>query len=393
MSASRPIFVRTDKGDLVPIYEQPYESESVFQAMLAQYPDLLLPGDDRTPYSKLLLIKREKGVPIEQDSCDVYYLDHLFVDQSGVPTLVEVKRRSDTRNRRESVAQMLDYAANGIANWGIETLRKNFEDTCAEDRKDPGATLRTFLEEDGDAEGFWQKVEDNLANDKIRMIFVADQISVELRRITEFLNRQMATSEMIAIELRQFVGQNVQAFVPDVIVKPEPGKVKGRAAGGEAGSATEWTQERFLAKLEEEVGPEVVDVVIRILDWSSSNGAIVWYGKGTAVGSCAPGYSVTNGGPFYPLHYYTYGRGEVQFKNLQKLPPFDNPEKRRELKDRLNAIPGIVIPDDGISRRPAFPLSVLVPEGRLDHFFTILLWVIDEVRTEKVRLESGCESS
>src|SRR4051794_12230288 len=35
-------------------------------------------------------------------------LDHLFVDQEGVPTLVEVKRSSDTRARREVVAQMLD---------------------------------------------------------------------------------------------------------------------------------------------------------------------------------------------------------------------------------------------------------------------------------------------
>jgi hypothetical protein len=34
------------------------------------------------------------------------------VDEAGVPTLVEVKRSSDTRARREVVARMLDYAAN-----------------------------------------------------------------------------------------------------------------------------------------------------------------------------------------------------------------------------------------------------------------------------------------
>jgi hypothetical protein len=33
-------------------------------------------------------------------------------DQNAVPTLVEVKRSSDTRIRREVVGQMLDYAAN-----------------------------------------------------------------------------------------------------------------------------------------------------------------------------------------------------------------------------------------------------------------------------------------
>lgn len=109
--------------------------------MLAQFPELLLPGDDRTPYSRLLLIKREKGVPIEKDNCDVYYLDHLFVDQSGIPTLVEVKRRSDTRNHRESVAQMLDYAANGVVTWGVSQLREEFEKTCKDTGSDPAGTL------------------------------------------------------------------------------------------------------------------------------------------------------------------------------------------------------------------------------------------------------------
>lgn len=40
-------------------------------------------------------------------------LDHLVVDQDAVPTFVEVKRASDTRARREVMAQMLDYAAKG----------------------------------------------------------------------------------------------------------------------------------------------------------------------------------------------------------------------------------------------------------------------------------------
>jgi hypothetical protein len=36
----------------------------------------------------------------------------LIIDQHAIPTLVEVKRSTDTRIRREVVSQMLDYAAN-----------------------------------------------------------------------------------------------------------------------------------------------------------------------------------------------------------------------------------------------------------------------------------------
>ena len=41
---------------------------------------------------------------------DRWSLDHLFVSRTGIPVLIEVKRASDTRLRREVVGQLLDYA-------------------------------------------------------------------------------------------------------------------------------------------------------------------------------------------------------------------------------------------------------------------------------------------
>ena len=392
MSDQRPIFVRTDKGDLVPIYEQSYESESVFQAMLAQFPELLLPGDDRTPYSKLLLIKREKGVPTEKDGCNVYYLDHLFVDQSGIPTLVEVKRKSDPRNRRESVAQMLDYAANGVVTWGISQLREEFEKTCRETGNDPETTLHDFLNGETDEEGFWQQVEENLAQDRIRMVFVADQISVEVRRITEFLNRQMASSEMIAIELRQFVGGNVEAYVPDVIVKKPPGESTGGTGTGTLRPAPPPGRERFLAELGERMNESIVRIAEKIMEWSDSHADTVWWGRGRHVGSYAPGFALPGGRPYYPVFFWTYGKGEVQFQYLRNVPPFNDEARRRELLERFNAIPGIALPEDGTARRPSFPMSALVPDGRLEQFFGILSWLTDEVRKVDLPPETGRKS-
>jgi hypothetical protein len=40
-------------------------------------------------------VTREAGVPDGDDASDRWSLDHLFLDQDGVPTLVEVKRSSD----------------------------------------------------------------------------------------------------------------------------------------------------------------------------------------------------------------------------------------------------------------------------------------------------------
>ena len=93
--------------------QQPYESEALLQRLLATHPSVLA-GDqfNIAEPRRWLLVSREAGVPCEIGGPDRWSLDHLFVDQDSIPTLVEVKRSSDTRIRREVVGQMLDYAAN-----------------------------------------------------------------------------------------------------------------------------------------------------------------------------------------------------------------------------------------------------------------------------------------
>jgi hypothetical protein len=56
----------------------------------------------------------------------------LFVDRDGVLVLVEVKRSSDTRIRREAVGQMLDYAANAVRYWPVDVLRASYAQAHAE---------------------------------------------------------------------------------------------------------------------------------------------------------------------------------------------------------------------------------------------------------------------
>ena len=41
------------------------------------------------------------------------------------------------------------------------------------------------------------------------MLFVADRIPAELRRIVEFLNEQMDPAEVLALELRPYQGEEL----------------------------------------------------------------------------------------------------------------------------------------------------------------------------------------
>src|SRR5262249_37132100 len=74
--------------------------------------------------------------------------------------------------------------------------------------------IRDRLGPEIDPEAFWQNVKTNLQAGRIRLLFVADQIPSELKRIVEFLNTQMNPAEVLALELQQFEGQGLKTIVP-----------------------------------------------------------------------------------------------------------------------------------------------------------------------------------
>ncbi len=219
MHQSKIFLVDKSGQTWLPMTEMPYDQEVVLQEALAQYPDLI-PGDQINPDNprRWLLVKRELGVPGETGGSDVWSLDHLFLDQDGMPTFIECKRSQDTRSRREVVAQMLDYAANGTEYWPMEKLRQSATETAQQQDRDLDEAIVELLDDvELDVEWFWQQVEENLRQGKIRLVFVADAIPKELRRLVEFLNDKMNDVEVLAVEVKQFLGEGQRAMVPRVI--------------------------------------------------------------------------------------------------------------------------------------------------------------------------------
>src|SRR5215207_5723084 len=163
--------VQEDRG-LVEMTEQAYDSEDLLQGLLAQYPNLLA-GDqiDGDEPRRWLLVSREVSLASEEEGGGRWSVDHLFLDQDAVPTIVEVKRSTDTRVRREVVGQMLDYAANAVVYWSADEIRSQFEGRCQVLGKDAMQVVTELLE-GGDHEAFWQNTKTNLQAGKIRMVFV-----------------------------------------------------------------------------------------------------------------------------------------------------------------------------------------------------------------------------
>src|SRR5918998_395052 len=122
------VYLIQGDGQLVEMAEQAYDSEYLLQGLLAEYPNLLA-GDqiDGDEPRRWLLVSREMPLASEEDGSGRWSVDHLFLDQDAIPTIIEVKRSTDTRIRREVVGQMLDYAANGVVYWSVDRLRAEFE--------------------------------------------------------------------------------------------------------------------------------------------------------------------------------------------------------------------------------------------------------------------------
>ena len=265
------IYTRGKQGKLEPLEEEPFSTEDELQLLIAEHPELLdgeqmRPGDPR----RWLLISREKGIAETTDSSARWSVDHLVVDQDAVPTLVEVKKGTNSEIRRSVVGQMLEYAAHAAQTWSADGLRRSFEESATAQGREPDEVLQQLLQSDGepDADAFWENVATNLSAKRMRLLFVADEIPDPLQRVVEFLNAQMPNVEVLAVEIKQFRGGQIQTLVPRVL-----GRI---ATSTQSQSRRSLNRETFLEQFTRD---DVRSAATRILDVAQEFGAAFEWGQ------------------------------------------------------------------------------------------------------------------
>lgn len=380
---SESIYLLDDAGRLRELTESPYLTEAKLQQLLADHPSLLAGKQlDVQHPRRFLFIDREMGIPDREEAANRWSLDHLFIDQDGIPTLVEVKRATDTRIRREVIGQVLDYAANASVYWTIEGIIASFEAMCERRKEESDLVLSAFLgaatgAKEGDKEArFWESVDTNLRAGKIRMLIVADVIPPELQRIIEFLNEQMNPADILGVAIRQYKADGLRTLVPSVVGLTSAGETKKARRGGGKRSRERWTVDAFLANLDKNSQPGGI-AARRIIEHFSGKGFRMAGGTGKFP-SIIPETDD-------PITVYPFAMGarnflEVYFQWYQSRPPFDQLSYRQQLMDRLNQIPGIDLPADKVDKRPSFALDVLAEPGSMRQFLAVYDWFMEEIR-------------
>jgi hypothetical protein len=331
-NASRIYLIGPDGKEVIEMGTSQYTREADFQSLLARHP-ALIDGAQINPDQprRWLLVSQEASVPDAESGR--WSLDHLFVDQDGVATLVEVKRKSDTRLRREVVGQMLDYAANGSLRWTAAYLSDSFAQTCMELDTSPEVALLEFLQDPERAPGFWEAVESNLRAGRMRLLFVADEIPEELQRIVEFLNERMSPTEVLALELRYFTGGGYSTHVPRVLGRTLASVAQKEGSGHRVGERRAWDRDRFVSDLRLRCSEDTARQIEGFLDLCSQNFDIAW-GTGAQTGSFTPRRNdlSTRG----PVSIYSDGRVEIKPSWLNDTP--EAIEWRERIRPRLAAL-------------------------------------------------------
>lgn len=206
------------------------------------------------------------------------------------------------------------------------------------------------------------------------MLFVADMIPPELRRIVEFLNVQMDPAEVLALELRQYEGEGLKTLVPIIYGKTEEAQTRKASTGPKR----QWDEESIFSDMGQRAGSEAVRVGHEIADWIKSHSQVS-FGQGARDGSMNA--TVTQHGVRLDfLSLWSYGKVMLSFGNFLK-PPFDAENIRQEWLDRMNAIPGIRLPGDAVSRWPTIPLRELFDGTRLTAFLAEADWLVHKLKT------------
>lgn len=204
------------------------------------------------------------------------------------------------------------------------------------------------------------------------MVFLADMIPVELRRIVEFLNEQMDPAEVVAIEVKQFIGEGMKTLVPRVVGQKKPSETKT--------TGKEWDEVSFMNALREAKGETIQTMAKELLDWITPQVTSISWGRGLTEGGIVPVIQYGNT-TIRICRMVSQGRFVFRFDWLCKKPPFSDKSVLQELLAKINDIPGVHFGEDVLTKPARIPFQTLTNPVALEKLKATVKWMIDLIKS------------
>lgn len=312
----------------------------------------LLPGDQIDPDNprRWLLVKREMPVPDPSTGADRWSIDFMFADQDAIPTFVECKRFADTRARREVVGQMLEYAANGHHYWDKDSLRDFARESAMRRESDLDAVVSALQPSTGiSTDAYFDRLQQNLREGQLRIVFFLEESSMELRSVVDFLNKQMERSEVLLVEARQYEFDGTRIVVPTLFGYTEEARlVKRTVTVNTAASRKKWDRCLYFSDAQSRLAPDELIAMERFLDQSLALGYQVSWGSGSLTGSY--NLKAPNVCPRSLLSVFSNGRLQINFGWL----PSDT---SRLLRTKVAESIGLHVPPEDGEQYPSYSIT------------------------------------
>lgn len=120
-----------------------------------------------------------------------------------------------------------------------------------------------------DLEEYWKNLEANLHNGRLRLIIAADDLRPEVRRMVEYLNREMVNAEVYGLEIGCF-GDDAESLVivPHLVGQTQENIDRKTSAK----RAITWTYNTLKSAFGEIPDERLRITLSRVLDWAVEKG-------------------------------------------------------------------------------------------------------------------------
>jgi len=265
-----------DKSEFKPLPSRSFREgllgktlESGLQELIEQHPQIvpggqIAPGSEDPP--RFALLCREMPV-------GSWSLDFLLIDQYGTPTLVEAKLAENPDSRRAVIGQIIEYATNAAEYWAGGRLREKASSYWHSKGYSIDDVLLNIIDDDDtDLDIFWERVDKNLSENRVRLIIASDELRPEVRKIVEYLNRETDNIEILGLEIKCYGDvEDYFALVPTIIGQSQVVAEKKTAAG----EKILWDYEGLHDYYDDMDNKVRSDRLKKILSWAKARDALI----------------------------------------------------------------------------------------------------------------------
>ena len=292
------ILIRSGKTEEWTVVESAsYSAEAELQNLLASSPSLLPLDEIRVGTPSPVFAVQEFELPGSG------YVDILAFTSDGEIVLVECKLAANPEVKRKVIGQILEYSA---YLWTMSYEELDARVQSMEAKSLASAVSEKVEDPDWDQESFRAGIERSLRSGGFFLIIAVDSMNDELSRTLQYLNRGGDLSfHFCAPEMHRYKSGDVEMLVP---------RLYGPAAqtGKPPGTTKQWTEERFLRAVKEQLPSSVADVIRSLYEWSIPHADRVWFGTGTETGSFTFHYLV-GGRTASVFTVYTNGKMSINY--------------------------------------------------------------------------------